>query len=454
MDSAPSSESPIPRSAGQASRLRTNRLAGISACEIALSIAKGETSAEAVVRDCLARIEEREQIVHAWAFLDPDLALRQARERDRSTVRGPLHGVPIGVKDIIDTAGMPTEMGSPIYRGHRPPADAACVAQVLAAGAVILGKTVTAEFAGMTPGPTANPHNRLHTPGGSSSGSGAAVADFMVPVAFGTQTGGSVLRPAAFCGVVGYKPTFGRYNRAGVKAAAESLDTLGLLARSIDDVALLDSVLAGGIAPSFRSLDLPPVIGVCRTHLWPMALPETVEAIDDAAARLGAAGARVSEVTLPEAFTGLTRARELINNFERARAMGYEWHNCRGLISERLRRCIQQGFETPRGDYVAALQLASDCRARLDALFGGLDVLLAPCVPGEAPFGLESTGDPRFQELWTLLHAPAMTLPTHSGPCRLPVGIQLVGRRFGDEKLLAVARWIWDRLGPGRSGSA
>src|SRR5438105_3476889 len=224
-----------------------------SLTEVASSIRNGQIKSEAVVRECLARIREREDVVHAWAFLDPELALRQARECDRSPAKGALHGVPLGVKDIIDTADMPTEMGSPIYRGYRPRADAACVALMRAAGAVILGKTVTCEFAGMTPGATANPLDSTRTPGGSSSGSAAAVADFMVPAAFGTQTGGSVLRPAAYCGVFGYKPSFGRYNPVGVKPAVESFDTIGLIARSIDDLQLMDSVLVGRTTPAPRS---------------------------------------------------------------------------------------------------------------------------------------------------------------------------------------------------------
>src|SRR5712691_6674714 len=220
-------------------------LNGLSATEVARRIAAGEITAEAVVRDCLERIEGREPVIHAWVNFDPGLALRQARELDRGPNRGPLHGVPIGVKDIIDTVDLPTEMGSPIYRGHRAACDAACVALVRAAGAVILGKTVTAEFAGMSPGPTTNPHNPAHTPGGSSSGSAAAVADHMVPVAFGTQTGGSILRPASYCGVVGYKPTFNLINRSGIKFAAESLDTIGVITRTVDDEELITAAVIG-----------------------------------------------------------------------------------------------------------------------------------------------------------------------------------------------------------------
>src|SRR5947207_549926 len=266
-----------PRNSATAQRLNE-----LSITEIARGIAAGRFTAEAVVRDCLARIEAREPIVQAWATVDPEHALGQARELDRGPSRGALHGVPIGVKDVIDTADLPTEMGSPIYKGHRPACDAACVALVRAAGAVILGKTVTAEFAGMSPGPTTNPHNPAHTPGGSSSGSAAAVADHMVPVAFGTQTGGSILRPASYCGVVGYKPTFNLINRSGIKFAAESLDTIGLLARTIDDVELLTAVLVGK-QPAQRTIESPPRLGLCRTPLWHTAQPETMQAIEDSA---------------------------------------------------------------------------------------------------------------------------------------------------------------------------
>src|SRR5882762_8940544 len=240
----------------------------LSCTEITQGIAAGKFTAEAVTRDCLERIKVREDTVKAWATVDPEHALAQARALDRGPKRGALHGIPIGVKDVIDTFDLPTEMGSAIYKGNRAACDAACVAVARRAGAVILGKTVTAEFAGMFPGPTTNPHNPAHTPGGSSSGSGAAVADHMVPAAFGTQTGGSVLRPAAYCGVVGYKPTFNLFNRAGIKFAAESLDTIGLITRSIDDLELLTAVLVGRRPGPPRSLDSAPRIGLCRTPLW------------------------------------------------------------------------------------------------------------------------------------------------------------------------------------------
>ncbi len=429
-------------------RTSTSALNKLTAAEIVRATASGELTCEAVIRDCLARIEAREGVVHARASIDPELALRQARRLDQARERGPLHGVPIGVKDIIDTFDQPTEMGSPIYRGHRPAQDAACVGLTRAAGAVMLGKTITCEFAGMTPNITTNPHNIAHTPGGSSSGSGAAVADHMVPVAFGTQTGGSVLRPAAYCGVFGFKPTFGAFNRRGVYPAAESLDTIGLLARSLDDIELVSAVLELRKPAAPVALDRAPRIGFCRTPMWEKAQPETVAAIEDAAARLGKAGAQVREIALPEEFSGLRNAaRETINNYERAAAMAHEWNSHRDLISERLRTRIELGRAMPHAEYVAALRLGEDCRARLPAVFDGVDVLLTPSANGEPPRGLGETGDPGFQAIWTILYTPALTLPTHRGPNNLPVGIQLVAPPHDDRRLFACARWVWQKLG-------
>jgi Asp-tRNA(Asn)/Glu-tRNA(Gln) amidotransferase A subunit family amidase len=419
----------------------------LSASEMKVAIERRELTCEQIVQDCLERIDERESVVGAWAFLDPELALRNAREIDRDPRRGPLHGVPIGVKDIIDTADMPTQMGSAIYKGWRPRADAACVAQLKTAGALILGKTVTAEFAGSFPGKTANPLDPARTPGGSSSGSAAAVADHMVAGALGTQTGGSVLRPASFCGVFGFKPSFGRYNRAGVKPAAESFDTIGWIARTLDDIRLFDAALVGD-ATNTVALGKTPRIGLCRTHLWPRAETATVDAVEDAARRLAAAQAEGHEMTPPAEFAELTQARERINNFERARALAYEWENHRVLISDRLQQSIEKGFALPFERYRAAMDLAAKARARIGDCFEDCDVILTACVPGEAPLGLGDTGDPKFQELWTLLHLPSIALPTHRGPNGLPIAIQLVGPPGGDERLLEAAAWAWRVLAP------
>jgi amidase len=416
----------------------------LSACDIAQGVASGTFSAEAVVRDCLDRIEERDKQVKAWAFIDGKLALEQARALDNAGAKGALAGVPLAIKDIIDTFDMPTDMGSPIYRNHRTAADASCVALARRAGAVILGKTVTCEFAGLTPNVTRNPRNLDHTPGGSSSGSAAAVADNMAAVAYGTQTGGSVLRPASFCGAVGYKPTYNLISRGGIKFAAESRDTIGLIGRSVDDVDLVASVLTGrSRAPSREA---PLRIGFCRTYLWDQALPESQHAIEDSARRLQAAGASFHDVALPISFDALHEARTIINPVERARSMAHEWNTNRALLSPGLTRQIEDGLTIPYARYIESLQRIKECRDLVPEIFGEVDVLLAPVVTGEAPKGLESTGDPKFQEFWTALHTPTITLPTHRGPNNLPIGIQLIGRLYEDEALLAAARWVSRQL--------
>ena len=424
------------------------RLNALGAAEIAAKIAAGETTCEAVTRACIERIAARQPTVKAWVNFNPELALAQAHALDREPRRGALHGVPIGVKDVIDTFDMPTEMGSPIYRGYRPTADAASVALLRRAGAVILGKTATCELAGMAPAATTNPHNGAHTPGGSSSGSAAAVADFMVPAALGTQTGGSVLRPSSFCGVFGYKPTYNTFNKAGLKPAAESIDTIGWIARSIEDIALLTAVVRMDEPRPLPGMSAAPRIGLCRTELWDSARPETKAAVENAAAALSKADAVVRDFDLPAEFAGLPAlARGTINHFERAACMAFEWDNHHAALSPQMRRYIESGLQTSRADYVAAWRRVERCRALLSHVFDGIDVLLTPCVPGEAPKGLASTGDPSMQAMWTALHTPTMTLPTHRGPNTLPVGIQLVAQRYDDDHLFACARWIWDKIG-------
>jgi amidase len=358
--------------------------------------------------------------------------------------------VPIAVKDIIDACNMPTSMGSPIYAGFRPRADAACVALVRNAGAVILGKTATAEFASSAPGPTVNPHNHRHTPGGSSSGSAAAVADYMVPVAFGTQTGGSVLRPSAYCGIIGYRPTFGTFNLAGVKPAAHSLDTLGLHARSLDDIELLAAVLLGRQPTTLPVPTTPPRIGVCRTPLWQQALPETVEAVEDAAKRLAAAGSKVVDVDLPGSFDALDTARMQIQAYERSRAMTWEWTYHKELLGGLLKDEIERGLSTSFEEYVTAQQQAESFRHLIDEVISAYDVFLAPSADGAAPEGIASTGNARFQGFWTILRLPAITLPTRSAPNGLPVGIQLVGHHFADKELVGLAQWVYQTLGPAK----
>jgi Asp-tRNA(Asn)/Glu-tRNA(Gln) amidotransferase A subunit family amidase len=416
----------------------------LSACAIVDGVARGTFSAEEVVRACLDRIETRDKQVKAWAWLDPDLALSQARALDKKTENGPLAGVPLGIKDIIETFDMPTDMGSPIYRGNRTFADAPSVALARRAGAIILGKTVTCEFAGLTPNVTRNPRDLDRTPGGSSSGSAAAVADFMAAAGYGTQTGGSVLRPAAFCGVVGYKPSYNLICRGGIKFAAESRDTIGVIVRTVEDADLLSSVLTG--RPRVRARSTSPNIALCRTNHWDVALPESQHAFAEAAQRLESAGASLREIRLPDSFSALAEARTIINPYERARSLAHEWNTNRAAISPGLTAQIELGLTIAYERYVQSLKRIKSCRDEIPSLFGDADIVLTPCVTGEAPVGLQSTGDTRFQEFWTALHVPAITLPTHKGPNGLPIGIQFVGRIYDDENLLASSQWAWQRL--------
>lgn len=419
----------------------------LSATEAAKLIALGRMSSEELVRACLDRVAAREARIHAWVCTRAEPALEEARRKDRQTANGPLHGVPVGIKDVIETCDLPTEMGSPIYKHNRPLADAACVAAIRAAGGIVLGKTVTAEFAYVAPGRTTNPLNERHTPGGSSSGSAAAVADFMIPVALGSQTGGSVIRPASYCGIFGFKPTYGLFSRAGLKPAAESLDTIGLLARSVDDIALFKAVLAGGRSQTSDLADVPnPTIGLCRTHLWHEAAPAAQKAVESAAEALSRAGARIVEFDLPAAFRELHAARIMINNVERAHSGVWEWTTHRSLLSKQFSACIESGLSTRHEDYATALRLSERCRSALDDSFRGLDVLLTPSASGEATEGLSHTGDSTFQALWTLLHVPTLTVPSHRGPNGLPIGVQFVGPRFSDDRLLGVASWAWKQL--------
>jgi amidase len=414
-----------------------------TAADAAASIASGKLTAVQLAEDCLARIEEREQDVQAWVHIDRDQVLAQARARDAEPPRGPLHGVPVAVKDIIDTAGMPTEYGSPVYAGHRPRADAACVAMLRNAGAVIMGKTVTAEFAMRHPGKTRNPHNIAHTPGGSSSGSAAAVADFMAPLALGTQTAGSVLRPAAFCGIVGFKPTFGIINPAGVKPNCESFDTVGILARSVADVALALAAMTGTQPTALtRTTVDSPRIGFYRTPQWSNAEPATVAAIEGAVPGLGKAGARIREITLPEKFEGLFDARNRIGDYETTRALAWERAHFPDQISAGLREKLAKSDGRTLDEYIEAQKFLAECRRLLEETFADFDVLLVPSARGEAPKGLTTTGDSIFNQIWTALHTPAVSVPVFTGPSGLPMGVQLVGRYGEDVKTLACAEWV------------
>jgi Asp-tRNA(Asn)/Glu-tRNA(Gln) amidotransferase A subunit family amidase len=412
----------------------------LTATEMVQAIAAGTATCEGVARACLEHIAAREPEVQAWQYLNPDQVIAQARALDKGGNRGPLHGVPFGIKDIIDTCDMPTEYGSSIYKGHQPKNDAACVALGRKAGGMLMGKTVSTEFANQTPGKTRNPFDTTRTPGGSSSGSAAAVGDNMVPLAVGTQTTGSTIRPASFCGVFGYRPTYGDLRCTGVKEASGSLDTLGLIARSIEDIALYRDVLLG-IAPEPLLAHTGTVrIGFCRTHLWPVVEPYTQQLLEEAAKRFAQAGAKVIEVELPPEFERIVDAHRWISSFEFSRNFTWEIENHWEKISDRLRNGrIKDGLSCSFERYRESRDFAEKCRAA--DIFGECDLLLAASAAGEAPIGLSSTGNASLCAIWTTLHVPAVTIPVFKGPNGLPVGAQLIARRNDDRKLLSVARW-------------
>ena len=417
----------------------------LSASEAAARMREGKLTSEALVRSCLERIDSRDSQVKAWVHLDRDFALAQARECDRGTSRGPIHGVPFAAKDIMDTADLPTEYGSPIYKGNRPKADAACVALSRAAGGVLLGKTVTTEFASRVPlGQTTNPHSPQHTPGGSSSGSAAAVADFMVPLAFGTQTVGSVIRPAAFCGCIGYKPSYGEVSTQGVKQNTASFDTVGFFARAVEDIALLRAAVTGFAPKPLAAVSVNDLkIGFCRTMFWDRAEPYTKKFLEDAASALAKAGAKVSDFDLGAAFENFEVMGRRINDYEFSRGLTWERNHQWNLLSEFQREKFAGFLNISYEQYREAEAALARCRGQLADAMKQIDVLLTPSAPGEAPAGLKSTGDTSFNILSTWTYTPCVTLPVFTGPKGLPVGIQLIGHRNQDHRLLEAAQAVY-----------
>ena len=411
----------------------------LSVREAAQAIAVKRLRIEDYVGAWVELIEAQEPIVGAFQHFDRAAVMAAARRCDSEPPRGPLHGIPVAVKDVIDTFDLPTGYGSPIYRGHRPAADAACVALARAAGAVVLGKTVSTEFACFTPGKTTNPHNPAHTPGGSSSGSAAAVGAGMAPLAFGTQTAGSILRPASYCGVVGYKPSFGLVARTGVKALADSLDTVGVMARNVEDAAFFVGLLTDRRA--LRDIDalLPPRIGFCRTPMWDEAEPATVAALDRVRAALLDSGARVDDVAVPDEHRGLVDVQNTIMGYEMTRALADERIRHSAEISPRLAQLFDHGMAIGADRYDAAQAAAAAARRGLADFFGECSAILVPAAPGEAPVGHEYTGNPVFNRMWTLLGTPAVSIPAGRGPTGLPVGVQLVGRIGDDARLMGCA---------------
>jgi Asp-tRNA(Asn)/Glu-tRNA(Gln) amidotransferase A subunit family amidase len=422
---------------------------GLSVRQLAQQVAQRTLSAEAVVRAYIERIDAQEAAVHAWQYFDAAQALGAARRLDAAGASGPLAGVPVGVKDVMDTADMPTTYGSPIYAAHHPATDAAAVAAVRAAGGIVLGKTVTTEFATFKPGPTVNPRSlglsELHTPGGSSSGSAAAVAAGMVPVAFGTQTAASIVRPASFCGIVGYKPTFGTLSTAGVKPLSPSLDTLGVLTRSVDDAAFFVGILAR--REFVMEGSRPLRVGVCSTPHWDAATPSSRQALSDAARLLEAGGAMIADAVLPPACDHLANAQSEIMSYEAALAYVPEYQVHLSDLSEPFRTVIAAGASLGGARYAVLQQQAEQGRHALAALFDRFDVLLAPSAPGEAPAGLVSTGDPIFSRMWTLLGNPCVNVPVGTGPAGLPLGVTVIGPRWRDDVALAAAALLEQAVG-------
>jgi Asp-tRNA(Asn)/Glu-tRNA(Gln) amidotransferase A subunit family amidase len=438
-------------------------LHALSASDAARLIRDGVIGSVQLLEACLARVRATDAQVQAWAFLDPEHALAQARAADELRLSGrpigPLHGVPVGLKDILDTADMPTENGSVLHAGRTPSRDAAVVARLRAAGAVMMGKTVTTEFASREPGKTRNPHNPAHTPGGSSSGSAAAVAAGMVPLALGSQTGGSTIRPASFCGIYGLKPTHGLIPRHGMFRLSRTLDHVGLFARTIDDLALLMEQAVGyderdpDSRPRARipyrevaaeEPPLPPMLAFVKTARWDGVAPDAREAFAELTDVLGD---RVEEVELSPAAEELAVDHRLVMEAEMAVNLAREWDTGRDRLSASLRARLERGREVRALDYLGVLAKVP----QLDESFADLfeqryDAILTPAAAGTAPEGLGSTGDPAFCTLWTLCGMPALSLPLMQGANGLPLGVQLVGPRHGDARLLRTARWLAARV--------
>lgn len=418
-------------------------LESLNASQAARALARRDIKATDLLLSCLDRIGQRESLVKAWSSLGKESALARAKELDKGAIKGILHGLPIGVKDLFDTYDLPTSYGSPIYANNYPASDAVSVALMRDAGGIILGKTISTEFATFKPPITHNPHHLKHTPGGSSSGSAAAVADFMVPLATGSQTAGSIIRPASYCGVVGYKPSFGKVMLAGVKALSPSLDTLGCFGRSVGDVALGVAAMSNDLSlAEIDQLHNKPRVAICKTKDWSFASKETAGAL--ALARFTAeaiAKGMVQDISLPAACKDLTLLQTRIMSFEMARALIFERTRFSKKLSPQLSQQLSEGAQIPYEQYQKDLMKAQAARFALAQLFDNeVDILIAPSAPGEAPLAKEGTGNPVFCRGWTLSGLPCINLNVSSGPNGLPVGVQLIAGPGKDRFLLSAAR--------------
>ncbi|MBT3237970.1 MAG: amidase [Rhodospirillaceae bacterium] len=437
----------------------------LSASDAAQAIDNGELTSDELVRACLDHIVDVEDTIQAWAHIDPNMALAQASELDEwrrlGHPLGPLHGVPIGIKDIIDSAGLPCEFGTEIHAGRKPEQDATLVGLLREAGAVIMGKTVTAELAVLTPGKTHNPHNPDHTPGGSSSGSAASVAAGMVPLAVGTQTNGSMIRPASYCGVYGFKPSYGRISRHGVLQQSHILDTIGVYGRSIDDIALIADVLMTFDAqdPDMRPIarpqvakilaeepPMPPRLAFIRTPAWEQADDSTKEAFRELIDHLNEGDETIDLLELSEQFDDVYDVHRRIMLSGLAKNFAREYSDSKDKLSALLCEMIEEGQGVSESDYINDVERIEEYNTILDLIFEDYDAALTPSTTGEAPVGLESTGSPIFCTIWTLCGTPAINLPILQGPNGLPLGVQMVSHKGDDARLLRTAKWLMQRL--------
>jgi len=417
----------------------------ISLADLQRRIEAGELSPDDAIAQSHAAIEAREKDVHAFVRHDKSA---------KAQASGPLRGIAVGIKDIIDTANMPTEMGSEIYRGWQPRSDAPVVMMLKRAGATIIGKTTTTAFASRDPTPTLNPHNLGHTPGGSSSGSAAAVAAGMLPIATGTQTGGSVIRPAAYCGIAGFKPSYKLLPTIGMKCFSWSLDTVGLFAAGVADVAFATAAISGRDLRVDRATPSAPRIAFARTHIFAEASPDMQNAVEQAAQTLAKAGASVKETALPPILEDAWRAHPVIQWYEAARALAFEYDNRRELIGPFIRDHLAEGASVTHDAYDGARRTVKRARQALADLMSEYDAILTMSAPGAAPHGLGSTGQAIFNRLWTLMGTPCVNVPGLADGTGLPLGVQIVGRFGRDRSALEAALFAERALARSQSRGA